>query len=146
MHSTSGKHYPEEFTDTHGVRKLGCVCGADWPCRDFDKNTPNEKTMTELNTSEPSVHQECLSTSDDTVYSIPIPTPLVEAHIDERCAEGALGVGYEFARELERMAIVAKHELKCAKSELEKAKQQIHDLEVLLSGYETALTEALSTI
>ena len=116
--------------------------------------------MTELNTSDPFVHQEGQNVPDNVVYSFPIPTPLVEAHIDARCAEGALGVEYEFARNLERTAIEAKHNLKCAMdiqsitaenlarvlTELQKAKQQIHDLEVLLSGYETELTEALSTI
>lgn len=28
----SDKHYPEEWTDRHGVRRLTCVCGEKLPC------------------------------------------------------------------------------------------------------------------
>jgi hypothetical protein len=32
-------HYPEQFTDKHGVRKLECRCGNSWPCILFEPQT-----------------------------------------------------------------------------------------------------------
>lgn len=29
------KHYPEEWTDRHGVKQFTCICGDPWPCPKF---------------------------------------------------------------------------------------------------------------